>query len=214
MKLVIGNKNYSSWSLRPWLLLKAFGLEFEELVVSLAAEGRRQRLQQFSPSCRVPVLVDANINLWDSLAICEYISEQHLGGRGWPEDPLLRAQARVICAEMHGGFMALRNELPMNCRANRRVDLSPEAVAEIARIDTIWSCYTEANDFLGPWLFGGFSIADCFFAPVVLRFKGYGIAPSDRSQAYADRLLQHESMREWLVSAETETEILPENERE
>jgi glutathione S-transferase len=212
MKLVIGNKNYSTWSLRPWLLLSAFGLEFEEQQESLLNEGLTARLAKHSPTSKVPVLVDGALTVWDSLAICEYLSEQYLDGRGWPADPQSRATARALCCEMHAGFAALRNELPMNCRASRRVHMSPDAAKDIARIDAIWSGYTRQNAVAGPWLFGDFSIADCFFAPVALRFKTYGVALSGQAQAYADRLLHHQHVVAWVQSAKAETEVIAEDE--
>ena len=172
MKLIIGNKNYSSWSLRPWLLLSTFKIEFEEIQESLRQEGLTERLRQYSPTGRVPVLIDENTAVWDSLAICEYVSEKYLAGKGWPEDEALRAEARAVCAELHAAFMGLRGELPMNCRATRKVELSDSAKLDIARVDAIWSKGMLAGK--GSWLFGDFSIADCFYAPVVLRFKTYG----------------------------------------
>jgi len=208
MKLVIGNKNYSSWSLRPWLLLSAFDLEFEEVQESLLSEGIKERFGQYSPSCRVPVLIDEKLSVWDSLAICEYVSEKYLQGRGWPEDLGQRAEARAICAEMHSGFMALRDEMPMNCRATRKLELSAAAQADISRIDSIWSHYTQQNGHLGLWLFGDFSIADCFFAPVAFRFATYGISLSATAQKYSSLLLNHQSVVAWKEAALTETEII------
>ena len=118
----------------------------------------------------MPVLIDTDVTVWDSLAICEYVSEKYLDGRGWPENELKRAQARALCSEMHSGFGALRNELPMNCRALRKIQISTNAQKDIERINTIWSEYTRENEKFGPWLFGNFSIADCFFAPVAFGF--------------------------------------------
>ena len=134
MKLVIGNKNYSTWSMRPWLLLRYFNLDFEEINESLNAEGLSQRLAQYSPSKRVPVLLDNGLDVWDSLAICDYISERYLDGKGWPSGVANRARARSISAEMHASFQALRNELPMNIRAKRRVEMSADAMRDIAQV--------------------------------------------------------------------------------
>lgn len=212
MQLVIGNKNYSSWSLRPWLLMAAFGLEFEEIQESLQQDGLKARLGRYSPTCRVPVLVDGDLTVWDSLAICEYVSEAHLAGRGWPADPKARAQARAVCAEMHSGFPALRAEMPMNLRARRQIELSDAAQADIARVEAIWTEYTTRYGELGPWLFGTFSIADCFFAPVAWRFLTYGTVLSDGAQQYAAHLRHHDSMERWLAGALAETEIVPEDE--
>ena len=212
MKLVIGNKNYSTWSLRPWLLLSAFAVEAEEVQESLVQEGIRERLGKYSPTCRVPVLIDGVIIIWDSLAICEYVSEKYLHGSGWPESQNMRAQARALCAEMHSGFAALRNELPMNCRAVRTIEISPEANQDISRIDSIWSEFTEQHSQMGPWLFGKFSIADCFFAPVALRFLTYGVSLSAQAQQYATLLLNHQCVIDWAQAGRAETEIAAEDE--
>ncbi len=212
MKLVIGNKNYSTWSLRPWLLLTAFAVPFDEIQESLAAEGIRERFLKYSAAAKVPVLIDGDLTVWDSLAICEYISEQYLDGHGWPTDPALRAEARSVTAEMHSSFSALRNEMPMNCRAIRKIKPSTDALKDIDRIDTIWTECRQKYAHLGPWLFGEFSIADCFYAPVVLRFKTYGTKLSSLAQKYASTLVQHEKMVEWVDAAKRETEIIPADE--
>ena len=212
LKLVIGNKNYSSWSLRPWMLLSASGLNFEEENVSLNADGLFDRLGRYSPTHRVPVLIDEdnNFSVWDSLAICEYVSEKYLGGKGWPDDLMKRAQARAVTAEMHSGFTGLRSEMPMNCRALRRVEASETTRRDIARIDEMWrSALSESG---GPWLYGDFSIADCFYAPVIMRFKTYGVALSEDAQKYQDFFLNDETLNEWVDAALQETEIVPEDE--
>lgn len=210
MKLIIGNKNYSSWSLRAWLLLSTFGIEFEEIQESLRQSGLKERLSQYSPVARVPVLIDGPITVWDSLAICEYLCEKYLAGQGWPQSEALRAEARAICAEMHSGFTRLRNELPMNCRATRKVELSAAAKLDIARIDAIWSKCMITGD--GPWLYGSFSIADCFYAPVVLRFKTYGISLSEPARQYQTFFLEQSCLSQWVEAAKLETEIVPEDE--
>lgn len=212
MKLVIGNKNYSTWSLRPWLLLSAFEIDFEEVQESLIQEGLKQRLGKYSPTSRVPVLIDDALHIWDSFAICEYVSEKYLNNKAWPENQEMRAEARSLCAEMHSGFSAMRNEMPMNCRAERKIKISPEAMEDIQRIDAIWSEYTSKNSHLGPWLFGKFSIADCFFAPVVLRFLTYGISLSIPAQKYSTLVLNHKCIVDWLESGKAETEIVIEDE--
>ncbi len=212
MKLIIGNKNYSSWSLRPWLLLSAFHVEFTEIQESLAEEGIKERFEQYSPSGKVPVLLDKDLIVWDSLAICEYISEKYLAGKGWPKEINKRAEARAVCAEMHSSFAALRNEMPMNCRASRKLDLSSTAQADISQIDAIWSHYTRKNSSTGPWLFGEFSIADCFFAPVAFRFSTYGVALSEPAQKYSVSLLEHKSVVAWQNAAQSETEVIPRDE--
>lgn len=204
MKLIIGNKNYSTWSLRPWLLLTAFNVEFDEINVSLNDDGLRQRLLQFSASAKMPVLQDDGITIWDTLAICEYISEIYLNGNGWPKDINSRAIARSMTAEMHSGYGNIRNELPMNIRATRRLEVSVKTQNEIDYIDNLWT--THQND---SYLFGDFGIVDCFFTPIASRFKTYGLTLSPQAQAYADRLLGHAAMQKWSQAANLETEILP-----
>ncbi|MEM8503238.1 MAG: glutathione S-transferase family protein [Cyanobacteria bacterium P01_D01_bin.1] len=211
MKLIIGNKNYSSWSLRAWMLLTKFELGFEEILESLERENSQgtltERLQQYSPTGRVPVLIDGETTVWDSLAICEHVSEKYLSGKGWPVEESLRAEARSICAEMHSGFIGLRSELPMNCRASRKVSPSVAASRDIARIDAIWSkCMTRNPD---TWLFGEFSIADCFYAPVVMRFKTYGTVLSESATRYQNFFLEDSTLKKWVDAGKAETEILP-----
>ena len=207
MKLVIGNKNYSSWSLRPWLLLAEFNIAFEEVQELLGQENTRERLARYSPACKVPVLIDNGITVWDSLSICEYISERYLDGRGWPEDPGARACARSISAEMHSGFFAVRNELPMNCRSRKKVAMSETVSEEIGRIDQIWSDCRNTYLTAGPWLFGHFSIADCMYAPVALRFQTYGVHISSGSRAYMNNVLESGNIQAWVSAASDETEI-------
>jgi glutathione S-transferase len=212
MKLVIGNKNYSSWSLRPWLLLDAFKIEFEEINVSLRQPGLTDRLKKYSDAARVPVLIDGESTIWDSLAICETISDSYLAGSGWPQDPINRSRARSITAEMHAGFATLRSELPMNCRARRKVELSESAAADIARIDDIWSSYAKPNELGEIRLLGEFSIADCFYAPVVMRFITYGIELSGSAAKYLQSMAEHPSLQQWVVQALEESELIPEDE--
>jgi len=169
-----------------------------------------ERLLKYSPTGRVPVLIDDETTVWDSWAIAEYVSEKYLDGRGWPADQILRAEARAVCAEMHAGFMGLRSELPMNCRARRRVEPSAQALRDIDRIDAIWAkCM---RSYPGPWLFGDFSIADCFYAPVVLRFKTYGITLSESASEYQSFFLHQEALNRWVAAGKAETEIVPEDE--
>lgn len=212
MKLVIANRNYSSWSLRPWLLLTEFGQEFELIEESLAGDDLTERLRRHSPSCKVPVLIDRNLTVWDSLAICEYVSEQYLGGKGWPDAARLRATARAVSAEMHSGFMGLRSEMPMNIRARRTVMMSEAAAADVRRIDQIWSDCRAQGAIGGDWLFGRFSIADCMYAPVVMRFVTYGTQLSEMAQRYVETVLANSSMKTWIEAALKETEIIPEDE--
>lgn len=209
LRLIIGNKNYSTWSMRPWLLLTAFQVPFEEQMESLApAETLRERLLRHSPSARVPVLVDGAVHVWDSLAICEYVSERYLQGGGYPEEAAARAMARTLSAEMHAGFSALRDALPMNIRARRRVELDKKVHHDIVRIDAIWS--QVPAQYEGGYLCGRFSIADCFYAPVAMRFATYaGINLSAAAQDYQQRLYAHPAVAAWRQAALTETEIVP-----
>lgn len=207
MKLIIGNQNYSTWSLRPWLLLKAFDIEFDQQVISLLGDDASARLAAFSDAKKVPVLIDEGVAIWDTLAICEYVSENYLDHKGWPNDKIKRALARSLACEMHSSFGNIRNEMPMNMRAHRQVDLSDAAKAEIAYMDGIWA---KAMD--DGFLFGDYGIVDCFFTPVASRFKTYDTILSPLAQAYADRLLAHSAMQEWSTAALLETEILPKSE--
>lgn len=212
MKLIIGNKNYSSWSLRAWLMLEAFGVEFEEQKLNLFSDEFYETLKLHTPVAKVPVLVDGDLNVWDSLAICEYISERYLQGKGWPSDVEERAKARAIVSEMHSGFNALRNEMPMNCRAKRALKLSAAALQDINRMDKLWSELRKSNQHKGAWLFGEFSIVDVFFAPAVLRFVTYGIEPSTEALAYMESVLAHPALQSWLDEALKEVEIVEEDE--
>lgn len=216
LTLVIGNKNYSSWSLRPWLAMKMAGLAFDEVRVPLYAEGSKEKLRQFSPTGKVPCLVDETASgrlvVWDSLAICEYVNEQHANGELWPADAVSRAQARAYCAEMHAGFVPLRQNLPMDMRTDRSKlgetrRAIPEVASDIARIRALW--LQALQDSGGPFLFGSFSIADAFFAPVVTRFLTYGVSLSTELSHYAQNVMQLAPMQAWLADARAETEVLP-----
>ena len=208
MKLIIGNKNYSSWSLRGWLALKAFNIPFEEIKLSLFSDEFHSELAKHSPVGKVPVLVDNDLSVWDSLAICEYINETYLDGKGWPEDKKNRAVARSVVADMHSGLFGIRNEMPMNCRAKRRVELSDNAKKEVANLDNIWSDLRAKNAQNGDYLFGTFSLADVFFAPVIFRFSTYGITLSDAASAYYTTMLAHPDMQVWLKDSVAEVEIV------
>jgi glutathione S-transferase len=203
--LVIGNKNYSSWSLRPWLLLKHLGVAFEEILVPLDRPSTREDLEKHSPSARVPVLRHGDLTVWDSLAICEYLAE--LTGRGWPAAPAARAVARAVSAEMHSGFTTLRSLWPMNARArNRRTAMTAALEADIERIDQIWNDCRARFGAAGPWLFGEYCIADAMFAPVVLRFNTYGAAAiSPTVRWYMASVLEDPSLQEWLQAAKRES---------
>lgn len=207
LRLVIGNKNYSSWSLRPWLLLRHFGVPFEEVRLPLDTPEFHRRIHEFSPTGRVPVLHDGARVVWDSLAICEYVNEAFLDGGAWPADLGQRALARCAAAEMHSGYAALRAQLPMNCR--RTPDAyrwKPDAEADIRRVLQLWRELRGQGD--GPFLMGGFGIVDAMFAPVAIRFRGYGVALDDNARDYADALFALPAMREWQAAAEAESERL------
>lgn len=212
MKLVIGNKNYSSWSLRPWLLLNAYGVDFVEIQESLSQDDIRSRLGIYSKSCKVPVLIDGKVTIWDSLAICEYVNEKYLNGKGWPISLESRAIARSISSEMHSGFNYLRSEMPMNCRLHKNLVLSALLKRDVERVKSIWSTYAAPDSCGDLRLFGSFNISDCFFAPVALRFKSYGVSLGGIAGDYQSSLLEHPLIIEWLAFAQQETEVVAENE--
>lgn len=207
-KLVIGNKNYSSWSMRPWLLLKAFDIPFEEINIALYQDNTAEKLGPYSPSLKVPALLHNETTVWDSLALCEYISEQLLDGRGWPANPKKRASARSVSAEMHAEFPNLKKDWPMNCKASVALLVSEKIEDEIARIDAIWSCCRRKHGIDGRYLFGKFSIADCMFAPVAICFQSYGAKLSQEAQAYANTLLAHPNVQEWIQQGREEEESM------
>ncbi len=208
-KLVIGNKNYSSWSLRTWLLLREAGIKFEEQRIALDTPSTRRELTEVSEAGRVPVLQHDGMTVWDTMAIAETIAELWPDKHLWPVERDIRAHARSVCAEMHAGFATLRTRMPMNCRAmGRKVSLPDELGKDIDRIIAIWvDCRNRYGD-KGDWLFGDFSVADAMFAPVVLRFRTYGINLPESACFYPRRLLQSEAMQEWLLAAESETEVI------
>lgn len=210
MKLYIGNQNYSSWSLRAWVIFAQNGLNVEVTKLTLFTPEFYQTLETLTPAAKVPALIDEEIAVWDSLAILEYVNERYLEGRCWPETAAEKAKARAVACEMHSGFFALRNELPMNCRANRRVELSDEAVRDIQRIDAMWSEQMAIHD--GRWLFGDWSIADAMYAPVALRFKTYGIQLSERAAQYQQTVLSSPAIQTWLEQAALEQDIVEEDE--
>ncbi len=210
--LVIGNRNYSSWSLRAWLLLREAGIPFEEQRIALDVPGTAEAIGAVSPSGRVPVLLLEDEVVWDSLAIAETVAERYPEAKLWPDDLSARAHARSVSAEMHAGFAALREQMPMNCRAmGRKVALPDDLVADIDRVIEIWSdCHRRYG---GGWLFGRFSVADAMFAPVALRFRTYGINLPDSARSFPERLLDSRSLQEWLEAAETETEVIEQDEK-
>ena len=210
LKLVIGNKNYSSWSMRPWLALRANNIAFEEVFIPLyTGDADKQRILGFSRAGKVPTLIDGDVTVWDSLAIIEYLAERFPEAGLWPEDRADRAYARSISAEMHSGFMALRNECPMNLhRPIRGVALSDDARANIARIQAIWLECRERYGKLGPFLFGTFGAADAMFAPVVYRFRTYAIEAVPEVQAYMDTMMALPAVQEWTKAGLAETLLI------
>ncbi len=210
MQLFIGNKNYSTWSLRAWYLLSKFNVYFTEQQLVLDTPEFYEALKNKFPVQKVPALIDAELTVWDSLAICEYISDAYLNGAAWPSEITQRAKARSLAAEMHSGFTALRNEMPMNIRAKRHVELSEQAKKDIARIDEIFSA--QQQSYPNAWLFGEFSIADAMFAPVVLRFKTYQVELSPAAQAYCQHVFACPVMQTWISEALKDTAIIDSDE--
>ncbi len=211
--LIIGNKNYSSWSLRPWIALRATGIAFTEQKLGFFTEEFSRRVSAVSPAGLVPVLLDGDFAVWDSLAICEYLAERHPEARLWPQDPKARARARSLAAQMHSGFGAMRQALPMNVEARLPgIDLPEAAQQDISRLQAIWHDTRAEFGQGGPFLFGAFSIADAFFAPVVSRFNTYGIAAAGSVRDYMDAVLALPAMQEWTRDALAEATFVPEDE--
>lgn len=198
-ELFIANKNYSSWSLRPWVLMRQLKIPFEEQLVTFEEGGSWEKFRSFSPNGQVPCLIDGDTTVWDSLAIVEYLAEDHK--RVWPEDREARAWARCAAAEMHSGFSALRNICSMNCSVRVALAQIPSNLQkEIDRIDELWSLGIQ--QFGGPFLAGGkFTAVDAFFAPVAIRARNYDLALSDTASAYVARLLELPEMQEWIADA-------------
>ena len=210
-KLVIGNKNYSSWSLRAWFVLKHLGVDFEEVRVPLYVKGYKEKLYEYSGSGKVPVYIDGDNTIWDSLSICEYLAESN--AQLWPANIKSRITARSISAEMHSSFLALRDEMPMNCRAKHRsVKLSEEAKSDVSRIEEIWELCRHNHSEPGPWLFGAFSIADVMYAPVVSRFQTYDVPLKETGRAYTETVLSDPHIQQWYADSKAEPEVLTEYE--
>jgi glutathione S-transferase len=217
MKLYIGNKNYSSWSMRSWVLMRHFGLPFEEVMLrfdGLDADSRfKQALLKVSPAGRVPVLVDGDLVVWDTLAIAEYLAERYPELPLWPREPAARARARSLCAEMHAGFAALRNRCPQNIEASmpeigaRVVAEQADVRADLQRIDAMWTDALRASG--GPFLFGGFSIADAMYAPVVGRLRTYALPVSGAAADYAGRVWASPGVAAWVREALAEHDFVP-----
>lgn len=205
--LVIGNCNYSSWSLRPWLALRMAGIAFEVERVALYQPDSRARILAHNESGTVPVLKRGELRVWESLAICEYAAELAPQAGLWPDDRDERARARAVASEMHGGFPAVRQSLPMNfCgRAKRTPALSDDARAQVERIEALWTQCRSRGTGAGPFLFGRFGVPDAMYAPVVSRFRSYGVSLGPEAQAYADAVWALPAMQEWGALAARET---------
>jgi glutathione S-transferase len=211
--LYIGNKNYSSWSLRPWLAMKVAGIEFEEKLILLFDDDWKANIAKVSPSARVPVLTDGDLTLWETMAILEYLAERHPDKGLWPEDVNARAIARAVSNEMHAGFTALRGNMPMNIRKSHPGKGMGEGVADdIARICEIWNDCRSRFGSGGDFLFGNFSIADAMFAPVVSRLTTHVVALDDVSATYRDAVQALPEMIEWSDAGRAEPWIVPEDE--
>jgi glutathione S-transferase len=210
LTLVIGNKNYSSWSMRPWLALKAANIAFEEVSIPLyTGDADKQRILKFTGSGKVPVLVDGDITVWDSLAIIEYAAERFPQAELWPQDRARRAHARSVSAEMHSGFAALREECGMNLhRPVGAKALSAAARADIARIQQSWSECRERYGKLGPYLFGAFSGADAMYGPVVHRFRTYAIPVTPAVRDYMHTMMALPAFQQWTGAALAETLVI------
>ena len=215
MKLVIGNKNYSSWSFRPWIAMTALGIPFEEILIPfgtpLGNPDFRARVAAYTPTGLVPVLIDDDVQVWETLAIMEYLAEKFPDKHLWPADVKARAQARAISSEMHAGFGALRSECPVNLRRPIRERALPEAArANVARVDAMWSdCRAKYG---GPFLFGKFCAADAMYAPMVARLNTYGQKVSREALAYMETMMALPAWAEWRAAALKETWIVPEDE--
>ena len=213
LSLVIGNKNYSSWSFRPWIAMKVAGIPFEETVISLNAEDFKPRVSKVSGTGKVPVLSDGAVHVWESLAILEYLAEKFPGAGLWPADPAARAHARAISSEMHAGFLPLRRACPMNVwRPVKRRELNEDAQANVRRIDAMWQDCRSRFGAGGSFLFGGFGAADAMYAPVVSRFHTYDVPLGPASRAYIDAMMALPAWREWTEAALKEPWVLPEDE--
>jgi glutathione S-transferase len=213
LRLIIGNKNYSSWSFRPWLAMKVAGIAFDETLISLEASDFKTRVTALSPAGRVPVLIDGDVVIWESLAILEYLADKFPAAGLWPKDAAARAHARAAASEMHAGFQPLRRLLPMNMwRPVKARALDDAAKADVARIEAIWnSCRTRFGSG-GAFLFGAFGAADAMYAPVVSRLHTYGIEVGATAQAYMRAVMVLPAWNEWRDAARREPWVLPHDE--
>jgi glutathione S-transferase len=213
LQLVVGNRNYSSWSMRPWILLRQAQIPFEEVQLKFDDDTRVVGIEKYSPAGKVPVLIVDGQPVWDSLAICETVAEMHPQKHLWPETPEARRVARSICAEMHSGFQALRSKMPMNIRSRHPgKGLTPESRKDIDRVVALWTECRERFGGEGNFLFGRFSIPDAFYAPVVMRFQTYAVKLPPVAQAYCEAVQALSAVREWIEAARRETEFVPADE--
>jgi len=213
LTLIIGNKNYSSWSLRPWIAMKAAGIPFEEKVIPLYEPGSREEILKYSPAGKVPVLIDGDQHVWETLAILEHLAEKFPAAGLWPKDARARSHARVVAAEMHAGFQALRRNCTMNLWLPVKPRPQPEEVmADVRRIEALWSDCRARFGQGGPFLFGGFGAADAMYAPVVARFHHYGLPVGAQTRAYMDAVMALPAWREWHAAAMQEPWIMKHNE--
>jgi glutathione S-transferase len=213
LRLIVGNKNYSSWSMRPWIAMKVAGIAFTEEVISLNAPDFKERVSEISGAGKVPALDDNGVHVWDSLAILEYLAERFPDARLWPSDPAARAHARAISSEMHSGFVPLRRACPMNMwRPVKKRDLAEDAMANVRRIGSMWQQCREGYGAGGPFLFGAFGAADAMYAPVVSRFHTYDVAVNTSARVYMDAVMALPAWAEWYAAALKEPWVLPEDE--
>jgi glutathione S-transferase len=213
MKLILGNKNYSSWSWRPWIAMKVAGLQFDEEVISLNAPEFKQRLLQVSGTGKVPTLIDGDVRVWESLAILEYIAERFPEAKLWPADRGARAHARAIANEMHAGFLPLRRKCPMNLwRPVKKLALDDDTLANVRRIDAMWTDCRARFGAGGPFLFGHFTAADAMYVPVVSRFHTYAVEVGAVACAYMQAVMALPAWTEWRAAALKEPWELPEDE--
>lgn len=211
MRLYIGNKNYSSWSLRPWIAMKAKGVAFDEVLIPFDDAGGNRKFREFSPTGKVPVLVDGDLTVWESLAILEYLHDKYPRWGFWPADDAARAMARSVATEMHGGFAALRNACPMNMRRSvRAIQINDGVRKDVSRMETLWQDCLDR--FGGPFLFGEFSNADAMFAPVVNRMEKYALSSHAAVKTYSRAMKGSAAWQEWESAALAETWIVPADE--
>ncbi len=213
LKLVIGNKNYSTWSLRPWFFLKQLGIEFEEEMVWLFEDDMEAKLEKYFSNAKVPVLAEGELNIWDTLAIIEYAADKYPEKNGWPSDLKTRAMARSVAAEMHSSFMDLRSALPMNIRKHfPNYPITNEVQTDLNRIFALWDYCRENTVSDGPWLFGDFSGTDAMYAPVVMRIINYDVKVSGFAADYVDYVHNSATIQEWIEGSKSETQIIEEDE--